>query len=213
MWCVQISRDVPWNALSFVFFMAFRSSFKYFTNTPPTDSVNALLGAAGGALAACLTHPIDVIKTRIMTAPHDSPVPPSIMGAIHDLAREEGWGALGKGLLPRLLYLSPLASIMFSTREFITGLFLTRRKGNLARAIIARIIKSPSSAQASWAARPGQAGQAGQAGEEGEEGEATASAADMVSILDVSPQKARKIVADLDTNNDQGLSAKELVQA
>lgn len=29
--------------------------------------MNLVLGALGGALAAVLTHPIDVIKTRIMT--------------------------------------------------------------------------------------------------------------------------------------------------
>ena len=118
-----LSRDIPWNALSYAFFMAFRSCFQRLKHIAPTDALPPALdltfGAAGGALAALLTHPIDVVKTRIMTAKDGAPLPGNgyVLAGIRELVAKEGPGVLGIGFLPRVVYLAPLASIVFAVFE------------------------------------------------------------------------------------------------
>jgi len=62
-----ISRDVPWNALSFMFFAQAKKAYTHFTGSAPEGQQNLLLGALSGMTAAVIMTPIDVIKTRIMT--------------------------------------------------------------------------------------------------------------------------------------------------
>ena len=48
-----ISRDVPWNALSFMFFSQFKNLFKQVTGKAPTNEENLALGAS----AVCIGRP------------------------------------------------------------------------------------------------------------------------------------------------------------
>ena len=118
-----LSRDIPWNALSYAFFMAFRTFYQKLTQLKASDplspSLDLAFGACGGALAAILTHPIDVVKTRIMTAKAGQPIPGDgyVLAGIVDLSRTEGPGVLARGLVPRVLFLAPLASIIFAVFE------------------------------------------------------------------------------------------------
>ena len=66
-------------------------------NTRSHVKSNLRLGALGGGLAAILTHPIDVIKTRIMTTKAtDQPINTNPIAGIANLVRTEGIGVLGK---------------------------------------------------------------------------------------------------------------------
>ena len=51
------------------------------------------------------------------------------ISALFALVKAEGLGALTMGLLPRLVYLGPLASIMMSVREATMGLLIGRKPG------------------------------------------------------------------------------------
>jgi solute carrier family 25 iron transporter 28/37 len=88
--------------------------------------------AAGvsGALAAASTQPFDVIKTRLQTqdclAPrsHLSSLSraPAYAGFCHALGRvvrEEGFCALYRGLLPRMLHAMPAAGVCWGTYESV----------------------------------------------------------------------------------------------
>ena len=117
-----ISRDVAWNSLSFALFRVFLEAFAV-----QSAQLNYALGIVAGCLAACATHPIDVIKTRIMTSSGDA-ASVGIVEGLRNLVDEEGPGVLLSGLVPRLLYLGPLASLVLATNEVIASILIAGRK-------------------------------------------------------------------------------------
>ncbi|CAA0841121.1 mitochondrial substrate carrier family protein [Striga hermonthica] len=73
------------------------------------------VGALSGGLAAVLTTPFDVIKTRTMTAPQGRPVTLSIVA--FSILRHEGPLGLFKGALPRFFWIAPLGAMNFAGYE------------------------------------------------------------------------------------------------
>jgi solute carrier family 25 S-adenosylmethionine transporter 26 len=108
-----ISRDVPWNALSFMFFSQFKSLFKDVTGKAPSNEENLALGAASGMVAAVIMTPVDVVKTRLMTGGATG----GIVGVMKQIVTEEGAATLMKGVLPRVVFLAPLAAMTLSLYE------------------------------------------------------------------------------------------------
>ncbi|XP_045480666.1 mitochondrial 2-oxodicarboxylate carrier-like [Harmonia axyridis] len=83
------------------------------------------LGFAAGTLASCANIPFDVAKSRIQ-----GPQPElgkvkyrSCMKTIIVIYKEEGWKALYKGLVPKVLRLGPGGAIMLLVNEYM-GYFL-----------------------------------------------------------------------------------------
>jgi len=132
-----LMRDVPWNALSFLFFNAFKMSYEALTNNPPTQQATMLLGAIGGGLAAIIMTPIDVVKTRLMLQVADKSgiLPYSSIGqCLAKVAADEGPSALMKGLMPRVLYLGPLAAVTMAVYEQVGKVVLQRKGPDWCRA-------------------------------------------------------------------------------
>jgi solute carrier family 25 S-adenosylmethionine transporter 26 len=71
-------------------------------------------GAAAGGIAAAVTCPIDVWKTRLMLGSKNT--------TILSILRNEGVGALFAGLTPRVLWISVGGSVFFGAYEFVSGL-------------------------------------------------------------------------------------------
>ena len=61
-----VMRDVPWNALSFLFFNAFKMVYEGLQNKAPNQRDTMALGAIAGGLGAVIMTPVDVVKTRLM---------------------------------------------------------------------------------------------------------------------------------------------------
>lgn len=117
---VTISRDVPWNALSFMFHGQAKRIFEGVEGRMPRNDENLALAGVAGALAAVIMTPVDVVKTRIMT--QRAGVGVQYGGLISTLKRiiaEEGAPTLMKGVVPRVLFLAPLAGITFSVYEAV----------------------------------------------------------------------------------------------
>jgi solute carrier family 25 S-adenosylmethionine transporter 26 len=68
-----------------------------------------------------------VAKTRLMTQTAEEGVEPykGAFGTIARVAREEGPAALMAGVVPRVLYLAPLASIVYSVFDWVKVFILT----------------------------------------------------------------------------------------
>ena len=71
-----------------------------------------------------MTNPMDVIKTRLMTATTTSgdltgvtPRELTVSGVCASIVQEEGMGAFMKGVVPRLLHKMPANSIFFLSYE------------------------------------------------------------------------------------------------
>ncbi|PXF45645.1 putative S-adenosylmethionine carrier 2, chloroplastic [Gracilariopsis chorda] len=116
-----ISRDVPWNALSFMFHGQGKKIFKNSRGRDPANDENLAIAGVAGAIAAVIMTPIDVVKTRIMTQQAGSTVYKGVMSTFQTIVREEGAGTLMKGVIPRIVFLAPLAGITFSVYEAVAA--------------------------------------------------------------------------------------------
>lgn len=131
-----ISRDVPWNALSFLFHAQGKRIFQQVKGRAPENDENLAVAGVAGAIAAIIMTPVDVVKTRIMTQRAGAAVQYSgIVGTLRKIVAEEGAGTLMKGVLPRIVFLAPLAGITFSVYEAVAK---NIRKRKAAEAIKAR---------------------------------------------------------------------------
>ena len=120
-----ISRDVPWNALSFMFFGQAKDVFKKVTGRAPSTEENLALGAIAGMTAAVIMTPVDVVKTRLMTGGATG----GIVGTFTSILAEEGAGTLMKGVVPRVMFLAPLAAMTLSLYEGFAKQLVSARTG------------------------------------------------------------------------------------
>lgn len=73
------------------------------------------VGALSGGLAAVVTTPFDVMKTRMMTAPQGIPI--SMQMIAFSILRKEGPLGLFKGAVPRFFWIAPLGAMNFAGYE------------------------------------------------------------------------------------------------
>jgi solute carrier family 25 S-adenosylmethionine transporter 26 len=108
-----ISRDIPWNALTFMFFAQAKTAFKKLTGDSPSTEQNLVLGALSGMTAAVIMTPVDVVKTRLMTGGASG----GIVGTFQAILKDEGAATLMKGVVPRVAFLAPLAAMTLALYE------------------------------------------------------------------------------------------------
>ena len=125
-------RDVPFSA---VYWGAYERVHR-------KNSLGSAFGSGliAGAIAALVTTPFDVVKTRRMVETHTGrPVAPRRMapetsrgtfGLLFAIAKTEGIPALFTGAVPRLLKVAPACAIMIGTYEYAKALFLRNGNGN-----------------------------------------------------------------------------------
>jgi len=120
-----ISRDVPWNALSFMFFGQAKNAFAKLQGRAPNNEENLLLGALSGMAAAIIMTPVDVVKTRLMTGGAEG----GIAGTFAAILKDEGAATLMKGVVPRVMFLAPLAALTLSLYEGFGKALVSKRLG------------------------------------------------------------------------------------
>jgi solute carrier family 25 phosphate transporter 23/24/25/41 len=114
----------------FAAYETFRRSLTASTTLAESNTTKPLLhiiaGASAGCCGACLTMPLDVIKTRMMTNALQGMVKdskgkvveyPSVPQAFKAITQHDGYYALWRGLIPRLTALVPAGAITFCTYE------------------------------------------------------------------------------------------------
>lgn len=118
-----LSRNVPWNALCFMFKGQAKRDFINCFGRKPNTEEDLALGALSGMTAAVIMTPIDVIKTRLMTGGGTG----SIAGTFAKILREEGAGTLMKGVVPRVIYLAPAAALTLTIYDSIASSLVSQR--------------------------------------------------------------------------------------
>ena len=89
-----------------------------------------IAGATGGTVGTILNTPMDVVKSRIQNSPK---IAGSITKynwawpAVGTVMKEEGFGALYKGFLPKVLRLGPGGGILLVVFTAVTDFFKTMR--------------------------------------------------------------------------------------
>ncbi|MES1911486.1 MAG: hypothetical protein MHM6MM_003908 [Cercozoa sp. M6MM] len=132
-------RDVPFSAVYFSLYSIGRTELM---KTTPLDGNVAgfLAGSFAGTLAAGLTTPLDVIKTRIHAQATSDSQNPKVTGrsfwpqevrliasTTRDTVAKEGAAALWKGVLPRCMIIAPLFGITMSVYEGLKSTFGSSR--------------------------------------------------------------------------------------
>lgn len=138
-------RDVPFSALYWTAFERARTRLR----RPVTDlvgsgpagefSLSFLSGALSGALAAALTTPFDVAKTRTQISlssgnpESSSRERPSMLRQLRVIWRTEGLAGLFTGLSPRIFKVAPACAIMIGSYEFCKAFFVQSKKDERTR--------------------------------------------------------------------------------
>lgn len=132
-WNSTTWREVPAFGLYFAFYDYLKDRVNSFLedNFVDKDSIDnhddnthtwfasALAGGSTGALTWGIIYPIDIIKTRIQTAPFDTPPQElRILTVAQSIVREHGWRHLFRGMNVTLIRAFPVNGIIFPVYEF-----------------------------------------------------------------------------------------------
>jgi Mitochondrial carrier protein len=139
----QLIREIPYNAIQMATFQAFKEML--LSKSPDNSeiypfglnlaSISGILGLVAAAIAAILTQPADVIKTKLMTDVEDNlnvdqiVSKDGIIRTARNIIVEEGWRGLFVGLTPRLILVSLGGMVYFWAAEVAsqsTGLKLSK---------------------------------------------------------------------------------------
>lgn len=107
-------RDVPFSAIYWGTYENTKKRFVY-----KREFVrNFVCGYISGCLAAIITNPIDVVKTRMQASFRDpSNHYHTTLNSIKTIIQEDGYKGFLRGMGPRLLRIGPSSAIMISTYE------------------------------------------------------------------------------------------------
>lgn len=122
-------RDVPFSGIYWVGLESIRKRLNLMVDRwgwerkPGREFVVSFTaGAISGMMAAALTTPFDVAKTRRQVSlahqPPSTPIPPySLMAQLKEIWRTEGARGLTRGIVPRVAKVAPACAIMISSYE------------------------------------------------------------------------------------------------
>ena len=115
-----LSREIPFYVIGMVAYEQFKKAALAWSREKRGRDLDTLetvaLGALSGAVAAALTTPFDVLKTRLMTQAVGAQSV-TIRQLAAKLVKEEGPGVLFKGALPRALWIAPVGAMNFAGYE------------------------------------------------------------------------------------------------
>lgn len=126
---ITIAREIPFTVLQFTMWESMKEGYAKrmaaSTTTPgSTDgqvpaSTSAMFGSVAGAIAAGLTTPLDVIKTRVMLARRgdEGATRGSVREVVQDISKE-GFGAFWRGVGPRVTWIGVGGAIFLGSYQW-----------------------------------------------------------------------------------------------
>lgn len=117
-WSALALRDLPFDIIEFPLYEALKDVWAERKGGKLETWESSVCGSLAGGIAAGLTTPLDVVKTRLMTQRRGSgQVYAGLLDCLVRVAREEGIGALYKGLVPRVVNIALGGAIFFGAYE------------------------------------------------------------------------------------------------
>ncbi|KAM8759290.1 mitochondrial S-adenosylmethionine carrier protein isoform 3-T3 [Rhynchonycteris naso] len=102
-----VLREIPFSLVQFPLWEFLKAFWSRRQERAVDSWQSAVCGAFAGALAAAITTPLDVAKTRIMLAkPGSSTASGNVLSALHGVWRTQGLPGLFAGVLPRMAAIS-----------------------------------------------------------------------------------------------------------
>mmetsp|Transcript_60425 Transcript_60425/g.165968 ORF Transcript_60425/g.165968 Transcript_60425/m.165968 type:complete len:361 (-) Transcript_60425:191-1273(-) len=120
------ARNMPFVCMTFTAFSTLQSRAQERSGGLPLSNSENLLYGVSSALVACVfTHPIDVVKTRMMTQSATKLIPyANPADCVRSMLTSEGPKAFFSGIRPRVIYMGPLWAIQFLVNGRLTAEFL-----------------------------------------------------------------------------------------
>lgn len=119
-------RIVPYAAIQFVTYESLKGHWLYANDSSSlTPLPRFLFGSAAGALSVIATYPLDLVRARYAVS-IAAQTPGSYLDTFRSIIRNEGGGAVYRGLLATLLGIVPYAGMSFGTYESLKITILTR---------------------------------------------------------------------------------------
>lgn len=113
-----VIRDLPFSAIQYPIWEQLKVRHLRKHKRPASASESAFYGSIAGAVAAFITTPLDVAKTRIMLADRSDLLASGKVGsALKAITAERGAAGLFAGVVPRVLWISVGAAIFLGSYE------------------------------------------------------------------------------------------------
>ncbi|TVY38773.1 Mitochondrial 2-oxodicarboxylate carrier [Lachnellula subtilissima] len=124
-------RHILWNAGYFGCIFQVRALLPKADNKSTQMGYDLLSGATGGTVGTILNTPMDVVKSRIQNSPKVAGTVPKYnwaWPALGTVMKEEGFGALYKGFIPKVLRLGPGGGILLVVFTGVMDFFRKMRE-------------------------------------------------------------------------------------
>lgn len=131
-WGAVLCRNIPHSVIKFYTYESLQQAFSSAYPDSNLKTFQTLVcGGLAGSTAALFTTPFDVVKTRLQTqAPGSIGKYHGVFHALHEIARQEGFQGLYRGLTPRLAMYVSQGAIFFASYEFLKAVFLSETSKN-----------------------------------------------------------------------------------
>lgn len=114
-WNTTISREIPFTIIQFPLYEYLKQKWAEYENDQLSLLKGAICGSIAGGIAAAVTTPLDVLKTRIMlNKERISPLP-----LIKTMINEEGYKVFLTGIGPRTCWISAGGAIFLGCYELV----------------------------------------------------------------------------------------------
>jgi len=124
-YATTVAREIPFSFIQFPLYEGFKKAWASYQGEATSATQGAACGSAAGAIAAAITTPLDVAKTRIMLDTKAGGEVKKYTGTVQTLqkiAAEEGPAALFNGITPRVGWITIGGFIFFGAYEKSTNL-------------------------------------------------------------------------------------------
>ncbi|KAJ7643683.1 S-adenosylmethionine transporter [Roridomyces roridus] len=116
-----IMREIPFTSIQFPLYELLKTRLAIWTRRQPLYAHEAAVcGSIAGGVAAALTTPLDVLKTRVMLDMRDSTKEklPSLPARLRGIYATEGARGLFAGVVPRTLWISAGGAVFLGMYEW-----------------------------------------------------------------------------------------------
>ncbi|OAX83985.1 hypothetical protein ACJ72_01648 [Emergomyces africanus] len=137
---ITIAREIPFSVLQFTMWESMKDAYASRNAGPDGHTIpgsgstgvgaapSALLGSLAGSIAAGLTTPLDVVKTRVMLARRGGSDNIRVRDVVRGILKEEGFGAFWRGIGPRVAWIGVGGAVFLGSYQFTSNMLQTRQE-------------------------------------------------------------------------------------
>ncbi|KAH9091683.1 hypothetical protein Ae201684P_011227 [Aphanomyces euteiches] len=113
-----LAREIPFSFIQFPLWEGLKASWGKYQGEPVSPVQGAICGSISGGIAAFITTPLDVVKTRLMLGKDAQGVEyKGMRDAFTRVYTQEGWQTLFSGVKPRTMWITIGGFVFFGVYE------------------------------------------------------------------------------------------------